>query len=66
MSETFARPEPSLIPIARPRCAMCQGRMRLIRIESCQKGPDLRTFECSKCELAYDVLAEDPVKAAKV
>jgi len=66
MSETFARPEPSLVPIARPRCAMCQGRMTLTRIESCQNGPDLRTFACSKCEHAYDVLAEDPVKSAKV
>jgi hypothetical protein len=65
MPENYARPEPSLIPIARPRCAMCQGRMTLTRIKSCQNGPDLRTFACSKCEHAYDVLAEDPAKSAK-
>jgi hypothetical protein len=65
MSETYARPEPSLIPIARPRCAMCQGRMTLTRIESRRNGPDLRTFECSKCEHSYDVLAEDPAKSAR-
>jgi hypothetical protein len=65
MSETFARSEPSPNPIARPRCAICQGRMTLTRIESGRIGPDLRTFECSRCEHAYDVLAEDPAKSAK-
>jgi hypothetical protein len=57
MSETFARTEPSLISIARPRCAICQGRMTLTRIESGRIGPDLRTFECSRCEYAYKALA---------
>jgi transposase-like protein len=65
MPETYARPEPSLIPIARPRCPNCQGRMTLTRIEPGRNGPDLRTFECSNCELVYNVLAEDPTKSAK-
>jgi hypothetical protein len=39
--------------------------MMLIRIESGPNGPDLRTFECSKCEHAYQALAEDPTKSAK-
>jgi hypothetical protein len=58
MPEIFVRPEPSLIPIARPRCPTCQGRMMLTRIEPGRNSPDLRTFECSKCELVYKVLAE--------
>jgi hypothetical protein len=33
MPEIFARTEPSLIPIARPRCPKCQGRMTPTRIE---------------------------------
>jgi hypothetical protein len=31
MSEVYLRPEPSLIPIERPRCPKCQGRMMLTR-----------------------------------
>jgi hypothetical protein len=65
MPDIFARPEPSLIPIARPRCPTCQGRMVLTSIEPGRNNPDLRTFECSKCELVYKVLAEDQVKSAK-
>ena len=57
MPERFARPEPSLIPIVRPRCPTCQDRMMLTCIERGRNGPDLRTFECSKCELAYKALA---------
>jgi len=64
MPDGFARPEPSLIPIARPRCPTCQGRMMLTRIESARNGPDLRTFECPKCEHAYKALAGDPARSA--
>jgi hypothetical protein len=39
--------------------------MMLTRIAPGRDSPDLRTFECSKCELVYKVLAEDPVKSAK-
>jgi len=52
-AEIFARPEPSLIPIARPRCPKCQSRMTLTRIEPDHNNPDLRTFECPECEFVY-------------
>jgi hypothetical protein len=65
MPEAYARPEPSLIPIARPRCPTCQGRMTLTRIEPARNGSDLCTFECSKCERVYEILAEDATKSAR-
>ena len=61
MSEAKARLEPSLIPVPRPRCPTCQGRMMPACIEPGCDGPDLRTFECPKCE---NVLAEQPMKSA--
>jgi len=33
--------------------------MMLVGVERSAVGPDLRTLECPKCELAYKVLAED-------
>jgi hypothetical protein len=39
--------------------------MMLTQIEPGRNGPDLRTFECSKCEHVYKVLAEDPTKSAE-
>jgi transposase-like protein len=65
MPETYSRPEPSLVPFVQPRCPTCQGRMMLTQIEPGRNGPDLRTFECSKCEHVYKVLAEDPTKSAE-
>ena len=55
-------PEPSLIPIERPRCPKCQARMMLARIESGSAGSNLRTFECIKCEQVHKVLAEDLIQ----
>jgi transposase-like protein len=55
----------SLTMINRPRCPNCQISMMLVGIESSLAGPDLRTFECPKCELAYKALAEDPIKSNK-
>jgi hypothetical protein len=66
MPRAHTRPEPSLLPIERPRCPECQGRMMLARIEPGPNGSDLRTFECSKCEHVHKVLAEDPMKSATV
>jgi hypothetical protein len=66
MPQTYTRPDPSLIPIERPRCPKCQGRMMLARTEPGPNGSDLRTFECSKCEHVHKVLAEDPMKSATV
>jgi hypothetical protein len=66
MPQTYTRPDPSLLPIERPRCPTCQGRMMLARIEPGPNGSDLRTFECSKCEHVHKVLAEGPMKSATV
>jgi hypothetical protein len=45
--------------IEQSRCPKCEIRMMLVRVERSLAGPDLRTLECPKCELAYKVLAED-------
>jgi hypothetical protein len=37
----------------------------LVGIEPSFADPDLWTFQCPKCELAYKVLAEDPMKSNK-
>jgi hypothetical protein len=58
------RSEPSLLPIERPRCPKCQGRMMLARIELGPAHADLRTFECPKCEHVQKMLVEDPFKSA--
>jgi hypothetical protein len=63
--EIFARPEPSLIPIARPRRPKCQGRMTPTRIEPDRNNHNLRTFECSECEFVYKLMADDQVKSVK-
>jgi hypothetical protein len=64
MPEAFSRTEPSLIPIERPRCPICnQGRMMLTRIERGPNHSDLRTFECPKCRHVHRVLVEDPMKS---
>jgi hypothetical protein len=53
--------DPSLIPIERPRCPKCQGRMMLARIEPGPAHSDLRTFECPKCQHIHKVLGDrDP------
>jgi hypothetical protein len=65
MSEAYARLEPTLIPILRPLCPTCQGRMMLTNIEPGRNGTDLRIFECSKCGHVYRTPAEDTIKAAR-
>jgi hypothetical protein len=57
--------EPSLLPIERPRCPKCTGRMMLARIEPGPAHSDLRTFECPKCEHVEKRLVEDPMNLAK-
>ena len=54
---------PSLLPIERPRCPKCHGRMMLARIKPGPNGSDLRTFECPKCEHVHKMPAEDPMKS---
>jgi tRNA(Ile2) C34 agmatinyltransferase TiaS len=53
-------PGSPLTRIERPHCPKCRIRMMLAGIEPSFAGPDLWTFKCPKCELAYKVLAEDP------
>jgi len=48
--------------IEQSRCPNCGIRMMLVGVESRFAGPDLRTLECPKCELAYKALAEGPMK----
>ena len=48
--------------IEQSRCPKCEIRMMLVGVEPSFAGPDLRTFECSKCELAHKALAEDSMK----
>ena len=45
--------------IEQSRCPKCEIRMMLVGVEPSFAGPDLRTLECPKCELAYKALAED-------
>ena len=45
--------------IERSRCPKCEIRMMRVGVERSIVGPDLRTLECPKCELAYKALAED-------
>jgi hypothetical protein len=53
--------EPSLLPIERPRCPKCHGRMMLARIEPGPAHSDLRTFECPKCGHVQKASIEDPL-----
>jgi Zn ribbon nucleic-acid-binding protein len=64
MSEAYARLEPSLIPMLRPLCPACQGRM-MLSIEPGFDAPELKVFECSKCGHVYKAPAEDPIKLAR-
>jgi hypothetical protein len=59
----YHRSDPSLLPIDRPRCPKCPGRMLLARIEPGPAHSDLRTFECPECHVQR-VLVEDPMKSA--
>jgi uncharacterized protein YlaI len=62
-SHTHTSSEPSLLPIERPLCPKCQGRLMLARIEPGPNGADLRTFECPNCEYVLQTLVENPMKS---
>jgi hypothetical protein len=63
MPESHHHSEPSLLPIERPRCPKCNGRMMLARIEPGPSHTDLRTFECLKCAHVHKTTVEDPMKS---
>ncbi len=61
MPEAFEPSGPSLLPIERPPCPKCRGRMMLARIQpGPTAGSDLRTFECPKCDQVLRTMVEDP------
>ena len=59
IQECINMPESHSPRIEQSRCPKCKIRMMLVGVEPSFAGPDLRTLECPKCELAYKVLAED-------
>lgn len=63
MSEAYSRSYPSLLPIQRPRCPKCQGRMMLSRIKPGPAHSDFLTFECPKFEHVQKMVVGDPMKA---
>jgi len=65
MPLAYHRSDPSLLPIDRPRCPKCQGRMLLAGIGLGPAHSNQRTFECPKCAHVQRVLVEDPMKSAK-
>lgn len=64
MPQPHTRPEPSLLPIERPRCPACPGRMTLTKMAPASEGFDNRTFECGKCNRTVTLtVARDPMKS---
>ena len=61
---THTSSEPSLLPIERPLCPKCQGRLMPARIEPGPNGADLRTFEnVLTAKHVPQTLVEDPMKS---
>jgi hypothetical protein len=52
------RPEPifCIAEIGILNCSTCRKPMRLTRIEPFKEGYDMRTFECSKCDIGKSLL----------
>ena len=62
MLESYTRPEPCLLPIRRPGCPKCAGRMMLVGIAPGPAGYELRTFECPRCDRVQRILVvSDPM-----
>ena len=62
MPEPYTRPEPCLIPIRRPGCPKCEGRMMLVGIAPGPVGLELRTFECRNCSHGFtNAVVKDPM-----
>jgi len=65
MPQSQTRPEPSLLPIERPRCPKCQsGRMMLARITPAPTTPICGPLNAPKCDYVHKVVVEDPLKSA--
>jgi hypothetical protein len=62
MAELSPRPEPCLLPIRRPGCPKCEGRMMLVRIAPGPEGLELRTFKCRNCDHSFtNAVVKDPM-----
>jgi hypothetical protein len=62
MPERHTRPEPWLLPIRRPGCPKCEGRMILAATAPGPEGLELRTFECRECDHSFtNAVAKDPM-----
>ena len=62
MPELYPRPEPCLLPIRRPGCPKCEGRMMLVRITPGPEGLELRTFKCRNCDHSFtNAVVKDPM-----
>ena len=62
MPEPYTRPEPCLLPIRRPGCPKCAGRMMLVGIAPGLAGLELRTFECRNCNHGFtNAVVKDPM-----
>ena len=58
MPESHPLPDHIGVYIHRPTCRKCDTQMMLARIMPLHIGFDLRTFECPKCNHAYQVMVE--------
>ena len=62
MPEPYTRPEPCLLPVRRPGCPKCAGRMMLVGIAPGPAGLELRTFECRNCNHGFtNAVVKDPM-----
>jgi hypothetical protein len=64
--ERAAKSNLTLLPIERPRCARCEKRMDLARVQTRPDGSEKRIFECSKCNFVETKLLADPIKSEAV
>ena len=62
MPEPYTRPEPCLLPIRRPGCPKCAGRMMLVGIAPGLEGLELRSFKCRNCYHSFsNTVVKDPM-----
>jgi len=66
MPQSHSRPQPSLLPIERPRCPWVREPYEPEPDTTRSTGYDLRNFECAKCDRFITVtVATDPMKSDK-
>jgi hypothetical protein len=65
MSEGYARLEPTLIPMLRPLCPVCQGRLMLTCIEPDCDGAIYGSSNAPSAATSTRHRAEDTIKLAR-